>query len=155
MEESKTSWGLIILLFLLFIMFGGNRGGIFGGCGIPAAGMADGWGEKQEIIDSARTQYLIEQKAAATQAIVQQTANVTQTKIDYYAYMDQRDKIAEQAAKIQQLENQIYSGAQFGALNARLDRMECCMLKRPPLWGQVVVPSGTLVPTETAPATGA
>lgn len=154
MDESTKGWGFIILIFLLFIVFGGsasfgNRGY---GYGMTEACIADA--KVSEIKNTATTQYLIEQQGAAAIAATREAQNAIGTKIDYYGYMDLRDKVGELQAKNMQLENQLAMNAQFGAINSRLDMMNCQMLKRPPLYGPVVLPSGTLYPpVETSTTT--
>lgn len=152
MEESTKGWGFIILIFLLFIVFGGsatfgNRGGAWG---MTEAAISDA--KVSEIRNTATTQYLIEQQGAAAIAATKEAQNAIGTKIDYYGYMELRDKVSELQAKNMQLENQIMMNTQFGMVNKRLDEMNCQMLKRPPLFGPVVLPNGTLYPpVETAP----
>lgn len=161
MDESTKGWGFIILIFLLFIVFGGsasfggNRGYGYGpGYGMTEASIADA--KVSEIRNTATTQYLIEQQGAAAIAATKECQNAIGTKIDYYGYMDLRDKVGELQAKNMQLENQLAMNAQFGAINKRLDMMNCQMLKRPPLYGPVVLPNGTLYPpVETAEALAA
>lgn len=157
MDDSTKGWGFIILIFLLFIVFGGsasfgNRG--FGngfGYGMTEAAISDA--KVSEIRNTATTQYLIEQQGAAAIAATKECQNAIGAKIDYYGYMDLRDKVGELQAKNMQLENQLRMNAQFGAINQRLDMMNCQMLKRPPLYGPVVLPNGTLYPpVETAEA---
>lgn len=156
MDEKTSGWGFIILIFLLFIVFGGTAG--FNRSYGNGYAWNDSCAEKQEILDSARTQYLIEQSSAANQAATVQAANAIGTKIDYYGYMDLRDKVSELQSKNMQLENQIYSGAQFARLDAKLNHIECRMVKSPIFYGPVVLPDGTLYPASgeaAAPATGA
>lgn len=147
MDESTKGWGFIILIFLLFIVFGGSAS--FGGPRAAGYGMTDAAvadAKVMEIRNAATTQYLIEQQGAAAIAATKEAQNAIGTKIDYYGYMDLRDKVSELQAKNMQLENQIAMNAQFGAINSRLDAMNCQMLKRPPLYGPVVLPNGTLYP---------
>lgn len=152
MEESTKGWGFIILMFLLFIVFGGNAsfGANRGGCGWTEAAIADA--KVSEIRNTATTQYLIEQASAKSVAATVAAQNAVSTKIDYYGYMDLRDKNAELQRKNAQLENQLMMNKQFGFINARLDAISCQMLKRPPLYGPVVLPDGTLYPQTVEPA---
>ena len=152
MEETRSGigwWGIVIVIFLLFIVCGngwGNgffgRGGFGNGLWFPGA---DCFGfqnykatcdaEKREIIDTASTQYKIEQQAAATRDLVQATAATTNTKIDFYAYQDLRDKLAEQQRLNMMLQNQLYSDAKFNALQTQLSSIQCNMLRRPDVTG--------------------
>ena len=107
MDDSTKGWGFIILIFLLFIVFGGsasfgNRG--FGngfGYGMTEAAISDA--KVSEIRNTATTQYLIEQQGAAAIAATKECQNAIGTKIDYYGYMDLRDKVGELQAKNMQL----------------------------------------------------
>lgn len=140
-------YGLIIFLILLFWCFGGNS--LFGGCGNNRWNNCQGASpceiEKQEIIDSARTQYLIEQKNAESTAAILAGQNVLGTKIDFYAYQDLRDRLAEAQRQNLVLENKLYSDAQFNALNSKLDGIACQQLKAPtfiPYGGYVAATCG-------------
>lgn len=171
MDESKTGMNWIVVLFvvvILYLIFGGGLG--FGnGCGNRA-----GWNndcgctrvsnceiEKQEIIDSARTQYMIEQQASNTRAA---------TQAGFEAVMAQNSRIYEQGLqetifdlkmKNQTLETQIFTKAQTDALakqyndcccelNRRLDAIECNMLKRPALYGVASTCAGQIIPSTIA-----
>lgn len=142
MEETKTGiswWGLLIVLFLLFIVFGGGFGGYgYGrrGFGDFACGGASGCEvERQGLITAAETNYRIIDQANATRATVEATAQATQTKIDFYAYQDLRDKLAESQRQNMMLQNQLYSDAKFNALQTQLSSIQCNMLKRPDVTG--------------------
>lgn len=164
MDEKNYGWGggigFLAILFILIFAFRGNGwgngfggfggfGGFpmwgngfgFGGVGVPGYGLgfedykAICQSEKQEIINSARTQYLVEQQSAATQAVVNATANATQTKIDFYAYQDLRDRLNESERKVMSLENQLFVKDQLAPVNAQLASIQCHMLKRPDVTG--------------------
>ena len=65
-----NTWGIAIFLIILFAAFLGNRGGWNNNGAAPAYGcnaVSNCQVEKQGIIDSARTQYLIETTARQTQ----------------------------------------------------------------------------------------
>lgn len=160
MDEKTYSMGGIGFLAILFILifavvgrggFGnwgngfGGWGGFptwgFGGVGVPGYGLgfedykAICDSEKQEIINSARTQYLVEQQAAETRAVATANANVTNTKIDFYAYQDLRDKLAESQREVLTLQNQLFVKDQLAPVNAQLASIQCHMLKRPDVTG--------------------
>ena len=104
MDEKSTNWGFLILIFLFFIVFfgGGNLGGVFGGRGNCMGGcnvVSNCEIEKQGIIDSARTQYLIEQTSRTTQEMTLAGINALGTKVDYYEYQNLRDQLAAERAK--------------------------------------------------------
>ncbi|MEG2347295.1 MAG: hypothetical protein RSB50_06395 [Cetobacterium sp.] len=144
-DTGMGGYGLIIFLILLFFIFfwGNGRGAgaveaaaINGGCGRVSNCEV----EKQGIIDSARTQYLIEQKAAGTDMLIQADGNLTRTKIDYYAFEALKDQLAQERTKNVVLENRVYSDAKFNAIDAQLASIECNMAKKPPVYAQVGIP---------------
>ncbi|MEG0431041.1 MAG: hypothetical protein RR420_05460 [Anaerovoracaceae bacterium] len=153
------SWGWVIFIVLILWFFvggglGNNRADAFG-CGCNRVSNCEV--EKQGIIDSARTQYLIEQQAAGTRELVMATANVTQTKIDYYAYENLRDQLAQERSKNIVLENRVYSDAQFNALQRQNENMFCALKteiadlscqvpKRPPYYAQGFITCGNPIP---------
>lgn len=175
MDDKTYSMGGIGFLAILFILifalvgrggFGGWGNGFggwggfpmwgngfgFGGVGVPGYGLgfedykAICEGQKQGIIDSAQTRYLVEQQAAATQAVVNATANTTQTKIDFYAYQDLRDRLSEEQRKVLTLENQLFVKDQLAPVNAQLASIQCHMLKRPDVTGiGAVCPNAAII----------
>ena len=113
--------------------------------------------EKQGIIDSAKTQYLIETTGRQTQEYLG-------NKIDFYEYQNLRDQLAAERSKNMVLENRLYSDAQFTALSRqlegcccanerRLDAIECQMLKRPAIYGIGATCSGQIIPPITTTTT--
>lgn len=98
------NWGFIILIFLFFMIFGGwGNGGLFGGRGGECAGcgvVSNCQVEKQQIIDTARTQYMIENTAKQTQEQAMALANALGTKIDFYEYQNLRDQLAQEKSMI-------------------------------------------------------
>lgn len=170
MEEKSTNWGFLILIFLFFIVFFGNGCGNGIGLGRNNCGCNNfGWGynpgfgytsncevEKQEIIDSAQTRYLIEQTSRNTQELTQAGLNALGTKIDFYEYQNLRDQLANERAKNQELQLMAYIESKDCNINRRLDAIQCQMLKQPPIWGQSFVCSGdSIPPTTTTPTTSA
>lgn len=158
MDKESYSWGgigFLALFFLIIIAFWGRGGNGFGwgnNCGNGFAPFGDGIGfgassygfqnyratcdaEKSEIINTARTQYLVEQQAAGTRELVNATANATQTKIDFYAYQAERDKVADRDRRIMSLENQLFMKDQLAALTASIADIRYNMLTRPNITG--------------------
>ena len=151
MEETKSGispTGLVILLVLLFLFM--RQGGLFcngfgwGGNGFPAfgcGGISGDFGfqnykatcdaEKAEIINTARTQFLVEQSSAATQAAIKADGDATRTKINFYAYQELRDKLAEMQRINSALESKLYTNAQFDVVNKELAEIKCKMLPKP------------------------
>ena len=142
---------LIVLILFIYMIFGGGFGG-FGGCGGFGRG-GYGFGgctsncevERREIIDSARTQYLVEQKARDTQEQTMVGLAALGNKIDFYEYQGLRDQLAQERAKNMALEARVYSDAKFGALEAQMESIKCGMLKQPPLYGVSAVCPTTAV----------
>lgn len=151
MDKENMSWGgvgFLALFFLILIAFWGRGGNAFGNWGnVPYGVGVAGYGlgfedykaicesQKQGIIDSAQTRYLTEQTAAATQAVVNATANATQTKIDFYAYQDLRDQLAETQRALMEANNKLFVKDQLAPINATLASIQCNMLQRPPVYG--------------------
>lgn len=168
MDEKSTGIGWIgfLLFFVVFaIVFGGgwfgNRNGYgaeaaVGGCGCVSNCEV----QKQEIIDSARTQFLTVDTARQTQE-----ANLANTRM----IMDQASRIyeAQQAEKLfdckmenMTLKNQIFTQAQTDPIvrtiencccsfNRRLDHIEDQMLKRQPIYGVAATCNGQIIPPIT------
>lgn len=143
-SKSGMSWasiilGIIVLVFI-FGAWGGN--GFFGGRGYGPNAAYDGCSrtsncevERRGLITAADTNYRIIEQAQATRETVQATASATQAKIDFYAYQDLRDKLAEQQRQNMMLQNQIYSDAKFNALSSQLASIQCKMLVKPEVTG--------------------
>lgn len=173
MDETKSgmSWiGTLFIILVIWAIFGGGFGNGFGwnnnrnGCGDWNNG---GWNgcsrvspceiEKQEIIDSARTQYQIEQQGAATRAAVAEgTAEITAQNNRIYI-QNLQENIFDLKMENQGLKSQIYNDAKFTALsqqlescccgfNRRLDGIEGRMLTRPNLYGVASTCSGQIIP---------
>jgi hypothetical protein len=163
MDENKSGmgWAGLLLFFVVIWILFGSMGNGFGW------GNRNNWGgcdrvsncevEKQGIIDSAKTQYLIETTGRQTQEYLG-------NKIDFYEFQNLRDQLAAERSKNMVLENRIYSDAQFTALSRqlescccanerRLDAIECNMLKRPAIYGIGATCSGQIIPPITTTTT--
>ena len=161
-DKSGMGWaGLLLFFVVIWILFGsmadnglgwGNRNN-WGGCDRVSNCEV----EKQGIIDSAKTQYLIETTGRQTQEYLG-------NKIDFYEYQNLRDQLAAERSKNMVLENRLYSDAQFTALSRqlegcccanerRLDAIECQMLKRPAIYGIGATCSGQIIPPITTTTT--
>ena len=135
MEEiGFGGWGfLIVLILFIWMIFGWNRGGC--GANNNCGAVSNCQVEKQEIIDAARTQYMIENTSRITQEQTAAGLTALGNKIDYYAYQDLRDQLAQERTKNVVLENRVYSDGQFNALRAQIEAIGCGMLKQPPVFG--------------------
>lgn len=139
--ENEMGFGgygfLIVLILFIWMIFGGGfggwgaRGGVVNTCGAVSNCEV----EKQEIIDAARTQYLIEQTSRITQEQTAAGLAALGTKVDFYEYQNLRDALAAERTKTMALENRIYSDGQFNALRAQIEAIGCGMLKQPPVYG--------------------
>lgn len=161
-NTGMTGWGLIIFLILLFWMFTGNGfGGFFGNRNCGCHGVSNCEVEKQEIIDSARTQYLVEQTARQTQDMTNAGLAVIGNKIDFYEYQNLRDQLAEAKNKNLALENRIYSDNKFNAIERQNEGMYtslkqeiaslgCELPKRPAYYAQGYLNCGYPIPPASA-----
>lgn len=160
-DKSGMGWaGLLLFFVVIWILFGSMGNGL-------GWGNRNNWGgcdrvsncevEKQGIIDSAKTQYLIETTGRQTQEYLG-------NKIDFYEFQNLRDQLAAERSKNMVLENRLYSDAQFTALSRqlegcccanerRLDAIECQMLKRPAIYGIGATCSGQIIPPITTTTT--
>lgn len=170
MEETKSGIGVIGVLFVILVIwaiFGGGFGcnggwGNRGNCGgfAPEGGcgrVSNCEIEKTGIIDSARTQFLIEQNGAATRTELHNTQDAIMGQASRIYEAQQSEKIFDLKMENQALKGQIYSDAKFGTIEKqlascccdfarRLDGIECEMLKRPQLTGVGITCNGHLVP---------
>lgn len=146
MTENEMHFGgygfLIVLILFIWMIFGGGFGNFMGGCRGGYGYGGNGCGcttncevERREIIDAARTQYLIERTARDTQEQTMVGLNALGNKVDFYEYQGLRDQLAQERMKNMALENRIYSDAKFGALESQIAAIGCQMLKEPPLYG--------------------
>lgn len=146
-EHGWAGFGFLAIFFLIIVAMwnrGGNgwNNGFFGdGFGYGSLGYgfqnfkATCDAEKQEIINTATTQYRVEQQAAQTRELVQATANATQTKIDFYAYQAERDKNAELQREITELKSNAYTTAALAPIKEAIAEIRCNMLTRPNVTG--------------------
>lgn len=140
---------LIVLILFIWLIFGGgfgNMGGYANRGYYPVnnscVGVSSCEVERREIIDAARTQFLVEQTSRNTQEQTMAGLSALGNKIDFYEYQNVRDKeqdlreqLSQERAKNLALENRIYSDGKFNALEAQLATIQCGMLKQPPIFG--------------------
>lgn len=164
MDETKSGMGWIGVLFIILVIWavlGGNFGGRWNqggwdGCGCTRVSNCEV--EKQGLINTAQTQFLIGQEGSATRTALHDTQD---------ALMAQANRIYEQELQERifdlKLENQQLRGNQFVkeqtdgiakalaecccGFNRRLDAIECSMLKRPQLYGVASTCSGQIIPS--------
>ena len=164
MEETTmgyNGWGIVIFLIILFAVFWGGFGNR-GAYGMPfnydgvGYGVGNGFGfqnykaicdaEKAEIINTARTQFLVEQQGAANRELIAAQTNAINTKIDYYGYQNERDKNSELQRENMELRNQLFVKDQLAPITAQLSSIQCNMLRRPDVTGVgVACPSAAIL----------
>lgn len=149
-ETKPMEWGGFILFFLIFaLVFGG--GGLFnfgnrnyGDCGCNRVSNCEV--EKSALINSARTNYLIEKAGQDGILATMADGDKTRAKIDFYAYQDLRDKLTERDALIAQLRSEAFTTAKFNSLESKIAELSCQMPKRPPFYSCGYVPDGYKIP---------
>lgn len=169
MEESRSgmTWiGVLFVILVIWAIFGGGFGNGFGNSWNNRSGECSAGGcnrvsncevEKQEIIDSARTQYQIEQQGAATRAAVSASTEAITAQNNRLYIQDLQEKLFDMKMENQGLKTQMYTQGQFDAIsrqlesyccgfNRRLDGIEANMLTRPRLNGVAATCSGQIVP---------
>ena len=157
MENEKTNWGWIILIFLFFLVFSGGSG-LFGNrANALEYGMCREVSncevEKQTIINTATTQNLINNQAEATRAQAsriyeaQQAEKLFDLKLDAQttAILNGQTLIAKDS-EIALLKKTIVDNEKYCALNAKIDALSCALPKRPPYFARGYVPDGTCIP---------
>lgn len=173
MEETKSGLGVIWVLFVILVIwaifgggFGCNSGGFGwgnrGNCGgfVPDGGcnrVSNCEIEKNEIVDSARTQYLIEQQSAATRTAVRDGTDAVMAQNSRIYEQRLQETIFDLKMENQSLKSNIFTKDQIDsvakqlsecccAFNRRLDGIECNMLTKPPLYGVAATCSGQTIP---------
>lgn len=177
MEETKSGIGVMGVLFVILVIWAIFGGGFGNGCGngfgfgnrCNNAPYVPYWPdggcnrvsnceiEKSEIIDSVRTQFLIEQNGAATRTAIRDSRDDVTGQASRIYEQWLQETIFDLKMENQGLKGQLYSDAKFGAIEKqlsscccdfarRLDGIECEMLKRPQLTGVGITCNGHLVP---------
>lgn len=164
-RSSGMSWiAVLFVIIVIFAIFGNGFSGWGRGNNMPAM-MAEGGCsrvsncevEKQGIIDTARTQYLIEQQSndtrmainASTEAITSQASRIYEQRL--------QETIFDLKMENQSLKNGIFTKEQTDALaakisecccgfNRRLDAIEGRMLTKPALYGVAATTAGQMIP---------
>jgi hypothetical protein len=179
MEDSKSgmTWiGVLFVILVIWAIFGGGFGNGWGNhqaqTTTPVVLGGEGFGgwfgggcnrvsnceiERREIIDSATTQYQIEQQGAQTRAEVAAVGKSIEDQNNRMYIQGVQAELFDAKAKINALESQIYSDAKFNALSAqlsecccgfnrRLDGIESQMLTKPALSGVAATNAGQIIP---------
>lgn len=167
MEDSKSgmSWiGVLFVILVIWAIFGGGFGNGFGfgsrGNCIPEGGcsrVSNCQVEKQGIIDSAKTQYLIEQQSADTRTAIRDSRDAVMAQNSRIYEQRLQETIFDLKAENMQLKNNIFTKDQIDgvakqlsdcccAFNRRLDGIECNMLTKPNLYGVAATCNGQTIP---------
>lgn len=163
-RSSGMSWiAVLFVIIVIFAIFGNGFGG-WGRGNMPAVVSDGGCSrvsncqvEKQEIIDTAHTQYLIEQQSndtrmainASTEAITSQASRIYEQRL--------QETIFDLKMENQSLKNGIFTKEQTDALgeklsafccgfDRRLDAIEGRMLTKPALYGVAATTAGQMIP---------
>lgn len=134
-ESGNSVWLFVIFFILLFWFFAGNNRlggrdvyeGHYGGCNRTSTCEI----EKTDIINTARTQFLIEEKS-------NQTQNILGQKIDYYQMQNQAEKLMDaklallaKDQTIERLQTDAVVNARFCQLQNTLTNIENTMFVKP------------------------
>lgn len=170
-EGTKSGMSVLSVLFIILVIwaifgngFNGN-GGLFGGrntCVIPAETtgcnrVSNCEVEKSGIVNSATTQFLIEQNGAATRTAIRDSQDAITAQNNRIYEQRLQETIFDLKTENQALKGQIYSDAKFNALekqisdcccgmNQRFASIECNMLTKPNLYGVAATCSGQTIP---------
>lgn len=171
-RSSGMSWiAVLFVIIVIFAIFGNGFGG-WGRGNMPAVVSDGGCSrvsncqvEKQEIIDTAHTQYLIEQQSndtrmainASTEAITSQASRIYEQRL--------QETIFDLKMENQSLKNGIFTKEQTDALgeklsafccgfDRRLDAIEGRMLTKPTLYGVAATGAGQVIPATCGSCNG-
>ncbi len=164
-DATKTSsvWGILILVFLFFIVFNNGTNGIFGRGNIGECapnnynlgchGTSNCEVEKQTIINTATTQFKILEQGEQTREQAsriyeaQQAEKMFDLKLNAQttALMNAQ-ALASKDNEISMLKNQRYIDAKFEGVDRQLWELNCSTPKRPPYYAQGYVPFGERIP---------
>lgn len=149
MSETNTgmSWAWVLLIVVVLYVIFCNGGGLFGGCNnnnscnrVSACEV-----ERQEIIDSARNQFLIGQEGSATRAALRDTQDAITAQASRIYEQNLQETIFDLKLENQQLRGNQFVKEQTDAIaksladcccgfNRRIDAIEAMMLKQPPFF---------------------
>lgn len=171
MEETRSGmgwWGIVIILFLLFLFMGGNGfgRGLFGnsfGAGFGNGFGPFGWGnlagdfgfqnyratcdaEKTEMQNFSDIQHQIATTSAATQASIYADGNATRAMINEQTIQDLRDRLNDAQRDNLVLTNQLFVKDQLAPITTQLNAIQSTMLTKPTLSGvSAVCPSAGVI----------
>lgn len=168
MDETKSGigwWGIVILIFLLFLFMSGNGfgGGFFGnrfgngfglGYGLGLGNDLGPWAlngaagdigfqnyratcdaEKTEMMNFADIQHQIATTSAATQASIYADGNATRAMINEKTIQELRDRLSDAQRENLTLTNQLFVKDSIAPITAQLNTIQNNMLVRPNVTG--------------------
>ncbi|MEG2831726.1 MAG: hypothetical protein RR923_02995 [Bacilli bacterium] len=150
MGKDNSAWGMLIVLFLLFIVFGGalggnglNRGATVisndgGGCNRVSNCEA----QKQGMVDAYNTQLNTINQSILTRAEIAASTTAITNQAALINTANQSEKIFDLKMENSTLKNNALTLQMFNELNRRLDHMPI----RPPYFAQGYVPDGQRIP---------
>lgn len=148
MNETNTGMSWIWVLFVVVVLYliFCRGGGLFGNdCGGGCNRVSNCDVEKQGLINTAQTQFLIGQEGSATRAALRDTQDVITQQASRIYEQGLQEKIFDLKLENQQLRGNQFVKEQTDAIaksladcccsfNRRIDAIECQMLKRPPFF---------------------
>ena len=141
-NESGMSWVWVLFVVIVLYLIFCRGNGRFGGYGEGAAAFA---AEKQGIIDSASTRYLVEQQGAETRAAAQAGFEALSAQNSRIYEQSLQERIFDLKMENMSLKNNAFTKEQTDGIakaladcccgfNRRLDAVEAMMLKQPPFY---------------------
>lgn len=157
MDKEYSGIGILIFLLILFGLFGfGGGNGFFNRGGYNCGGYMPGaYGcnttncqvEKQGIIDSARTQYLVVDSARQVQDAANAGFAALGNKMDFYEWQKSQRELVEKDNEINRLKNELLLTTKFNVLDAKIEALSCSVAKRPPFYAAGGNPCASIYPT--------
>lgn len=126
--------GVLILLIIVVVALLFRGHGFGGGHGEGGHGGRTWFPDESNWQQSYQLEKQIQAEGAATRGLIE--------KNYIEAIRDDRDRYREDLLITK---NQLFMDKKFGEIDHTLDRIQCEMLKRPPLWGQAYTPVANAV----------
>lgn len=166
-NENSFGWVWILFIVLIFFFFfqnnncgWGRNGNCIGSHECGATSNCDI--QKSEITNSARTQYLVQEKGFQNELLTLQNQISINANTNFWGIQQLNQRFEDERFKVQQLQNensmlknQIYNDAKFNDLSQKIDacccesskqfqRIELTGLKQPPFFPFGFTPNGYL-----------